>query len=125
MGKASFSVGKLTQHSQSHINRENGLNYAVVENSRANSFNKYYEYDDFLQKAKDRYKEQVKQNMQNSAIVNIFQEAIIAIDGHHTSEDILDLFFELKQNHKHVIIFTSNSKQPAPLETNIFNITHI
>ena len=31
MGKASFSVGKLTQHSQSHINRENGLNYAVVE----------------------------------------------------------------------------------------------
>ena len=47
MGKASFSVGKLTQHSQSHINRENGLNYAVVENSRANSFNKYYEYDDF------------------------------------------------------------------------------
>ena len=44
MGKASFSVGKLTQHSQSHINRENGLNYAVVENSRANSFNKYYEY---------------------------------------------------------------------------------
>ena len=42
MGKASFSVGKLTQHSQSHINRENGLNYAVVENSRANSFNKYY-----------------------------------------------------------------------------------
>ncbi|MCT7463471.1 hypothetical protein N5S72_03245 [Aliarcobacter cryaerophilus] len=44
MGKASFSVGKLTQHSQSHINRENGLNYNVVENSRANSFNKYYEY---------------------------------------------------------------------------------
>ena len=54
MGKASFSVGKLTQHSQSHINRENGLNYAVVENSRANSFNKYYEYDEFLQKAQDR-----------------------------------------------------------------------
>ena len=53
MGKASFSVGKLTQHSQSHINRENGLNYAVVENSRANSFNKYYEYDEFLQKAQD------------------------------------------------------------------------
>ena len=48
MGKASFSVGKLTQHSQSHINRENGLNYTVVENSRANSFNKYYEYDEFI-----------------------------------------------------------------------------
>ena len=71
MGKASFSVGKLTQHSQSHINRENGLNYAVIENSRANSFNKYYEYDEFLQKAQDRYKEQVKQNMQNSALLNI------------------------------------------------------
>ena len=125
MGKASFSVGKLTQHSQSHINRENGLNYAVVENSRANSFNKYYEYDDFLQKAKDRYKEQVKQNMQNSAIANIFQEAIISIDGHHTSEDILDLFFELKQKygghelisltiHKDEGYFTKNNQNFYP-----------
>ena len=125
MGKASFSVGKLTQHSQSHINRENGLNYAVVENSRANSFNKYYEYDEFLQKAQDRYKEKVKQNMQNSAIVNIFQEAIIAIDGHHTSEDILDLFFELKQKygghelisltiHKDEGYFTKNNQNFYP-----------
>ncbi|MCT7470177.1 hypothetical protein N5T90_04770 [Aliarcobacter cryaerophilus] len=125
MGKASFSVGKLTQHSQSHINRENGLNYNVVENSRANSFNKYYEYDEFLQKAQDRYKEKVKQNMQNSAIANIFQEAIIAIDGHHTSEDILDLFFELKQKygghelisltiHKDEGYFTKNNQNFYP-----------
>ena len=71
MGKASFSVGKLTQHSQSHINRENGLNYAVVENSRANSFNKYYEYDEFLQKAQDRYTEKVKQNIEKIMSGNI------------------------------------------------------
>lgn len=125
MGKASFSVEKLTQNSQIHINRENGLNYAVIENSRANSFNKYYEYDEFLQKAQSRYKEQIKQNMQKSAIENIFQEAIISIDGHHTSGDILDLFFELKQKygghelisltiHKDEGYFTKNNKDFYP-----------
>ncbi|RXJ92622.1 hypothetical protein CRU87_02245 [Aliarcobacter trophiarum LMG 25534] len=125
MGKASFSVEKLTQISQSHINRENGLNYKVVDNSNTNSFNKYYEYDEFLQKAQTRYKEHVKQNMQKSAVENIFQEAIISIDMHHNSNDILDLFFELKQEfgghelinltiHKDEGYFTKNNKDFYP-----------
>ncbi|MBL3520037.1 hypothetical protein H0A43_06090 [Arcobacter lanthieri] len=97
MGKASFSVDKVTQNTDIHTQRLNGYSYAIIGNCSNNYFKKFYEYDDFLLKAQNIYKEKIKQNMQKSAIFNLFQEAIISINEDHQEDDIIDLFFELKQ----------------------------
>jgi len=97
MGKASFNITKLTPNTDIHTQRLNGFSCAIIQNSTNNYFKKFYEYEDFLAKAQKKYKETIKQNMQKSAILNIFQEAIISIDNHHKEDDIIDLFFELNQ----------------------------
>ncbi|WP_418178917.1 coiled-coil domain-containing protein [Aliarcobacter lanthieri] len=97
MGKASFSVDKVTQNTDIHTQRLNGFSCAIIVNCSNNYFKKFYEYDEFLSKAQNIYKEKIKQNMQKSAIFNLFQEAIISINEDHQEDDIIDLFFELKQ----------------------------
>ncbi|RBQ31853.1 hypothetical protein CRU92_03570 [Arcobacter sp. FW59] len=97
MGKASFSVERLTQNTDIHTQRLNGFSCAIVGDCSNNYFKEFYKYDDFLIKSQNKYKETIKQNMQKSAILNLFQEAIISIDEHHKEDDIIDLFFELKQ----------------------------
>jgi len=97
MGKASFNITKLTPNTDIHTQRLNDFSCAIIQNSTNNYFKKFYEYEDFLAKAQKKYKETIKQNMQKSAILNIFQEAIISIDNRHKEDDIIDLFFELNQ----------------------------
>ncbi|OCL92403.1 hypothetical protein [Arcobacter porcinus] len=97
MRKASFSVERRNEQTDIHTQRLNGHNSAIFDNSSFNYFKTYYDYDKFLESAKDKYQQTIKQRMQKSAIENIFQEAIITIDDTHTQNDLVDLFFDLKQ----------------------------
>ncbi|MDY0179702.1 hypothetical protein [Aliarcobacter skirrowii] len=97
MRKASFSVNRRDEFTDIHTQRLNGHNSAIFENSNYNSYKSFYDYDNFLELAKQKYEQTVKQKMQQSAILNMFQEAIITIDDTHTQNDLVNLFFDLKQ----------------------------
>lgn len=97
MIKATFKVEKINQNINNHIFRSQGINYSITNQNHKNSFKKFYEYDDFLQKASTTYKEKIKQNMQKSAILNLFQEALIAIENNHDENSIINLFKTLNE----------------------------
>lgn len=97
MRKASFSVERRAESTDIHTQRLNGHNSAIFDSNSFNYFKSYYDYDKFLEIAKEKYQATVKQRMQKSAIENMFQEAIITIEENHTQNDLVDLFFDLKQ----------------------------
>jgi len=95
--KATFSVEKRTQYTDMHTQRLENGNCAIFEDSSGNYFETFFEYEDYLLQAQQRYKEKINQKMQKSAIENIFQEALISISNHHTKDDIIKLFDTLKE----------------------------
>ena len=65
MRKASFSVNRRDEFTDIHTQRLNGHNSAIFENSNYNSYKSFYDYDNFLELAKQKYEQTVKQKKLN------------------------------------------------------------
>ncbi len=97
MRKGSFSVEKVTSFTIDHNTRKSKPRYLIGLENRDNIYEEYYTYDDFQELAEKRYQEVVKQKMQKSQKENLFEEAVISLEEHHTIDDVKNLFKELKK----------------------------
>ncbi len=101
MRKGSFSVERRSSNTDYHNTRLKSPKYLIEtdKNFDGNYYKKNYEYDEFLDIAQKLYQETVKQKMQKKQIENLFQEAVISLEKHHTEHDIYLLFKDLKKEY--------------------------
>lgn len=106
MRKASFSVEKATSNTDAHNTREHPPKYLLgCEEGKENEYIKFYDYDDFRELAEKRYVEVNKQKMQQKQKDNMFEEALISMEEHHTKDDIIKLFEALNKKYSgHTLI---------------------
>ena len=110
MRKASFSVEKATSNTDAHNTREKAPKYLIgCEEGKENEYIKFYDYDDFRELAEKRYVEVNKQKMQQKQKDNMFEEALISMEEHHTKDDIIKLFEALNKKYTgHTLINFAN-----------------
>lgn len=100
MRKASFSVEKATSNTDAHNTREHPPKYLLgCEEGKENEYIKFYDYDNFRELAETRYVEVNKQKMQQKQKDNMFEEALISMEEHHTKDDIIKLFEALNKKY--------------------------
>ena len=96
MRKGSFSVQKAKAHSSKHNSREQQPKY-LIDSSGKNYYELIIEDEHFIEQAKLKYKETVKQNMQKKQIPGLIKETVLTIQKHQNENDIKSLFKELNK----------------------------
>ena len=98
MRKGTFSVQNATAHSSKHNSREEAPRY-LIDKTKDNYYEQIISDNDFIEKAKLKYKEIVKQNMQKKQIPALVKETVLTIKEHQNENDIKDLFKELNKEY--------------------------
>jgi len=99
MSKASFNSSKSSSHSDAHNERIDEPNY-ILDHDAKNEFVKYFDKKEYLELAISNTKEKTGRKMQQKAIDNFYQEAIINLLPHHTISDIVNLFENFRTEFK-------------------------
>ncbi|WP_419769092.1 MAG: hypothetical protein ACNI3C_06960 [Candidatus Marinarcus sp.] len=112
MRKASFNYQGMKHHSYKHNFRKSKVNYLLIHDDSVNEYyNSKVDLDKYLDKAKTLGKELTNRSMQQKAIDNFYQEAVINLLSHHTIEDVKQLFKNLQEQF--------NTKAFEPLQISV------
>ena len=118
MSKSSFSSSSSSGHSDAHNERLDEPNY-ILDYKAKNDFIKYFEKEEYLETCILNTKEKTGRKMQQKAIDNFYQEAIINVLPHHKISDIEKLFENLKTDLK------VDPKTKAKIKTNAFKLQSV
>jgi len=100
MRKGTFSVQNASTHSSKHNSREEAPKYLIgLESEKSNYYELIVEDKEFVENAKLRYKECVKQNMQKKQIPGLIKETILTLQEHQDENDVKALFKELNKKY--------------------------
>jgi len=92
-----FQTAKAT--SKVHMNRDENhkITYLVDPDSKENSYKSFLDAEKYLADAQVAAKKLTGRKMQQKAIDNFIQEALVNLEAHHTIGDVEKVFIELKK----------------------------
>ena len=100
MRKGTFSVQSASVHSSKHNSREEAPRYLIgLESGKSNYYELIVEDEEFVENAKLKYKECVKQNMQKKQIPGLIKETILTLQEYQDENDVKALFEELNKKY--------------------------
>lgn len=100
MRKGTFSVQSASVHSSKHNSREEAPRYLIgLESGKSNYYELIVEDEEFVENAKLKYKECVKQNMQKKQIPGLIKETILTLQEYQNENDVKALFEELNKKY--------------------------
>lgn len=101
MAKASinFATAKGGGESEKHMDRDKDhkVSYLLENDSKNNEYKTYRSSQDYLSAAKLAAKEKTGRSMQQKAIDNFIQEAVINLNENHTIQDVEKVFEDLQK----------------------------
>ena len=101
MAKASinFATAKGGGESEKHMDRDpdHKVTYLLDHDSKNNEYKTYRSASDYLEKAKVAAKEITGRKMQQKAIDNFVQEAVVNLNENHTVDDVKKVFDEFQK----------------------------
>jgi len=97
---ATFSVVNATAHSSIHNSRQDIPKYLIgILRGQKNEYLLQYSDDEFIEKAKIKYKEVTGQKMQQKQIDALIKETVFSLEDHHTADNVENVFKNLAEKY--------------------------